>query len=358
MDLAPLIKKIKVNFNEIEVQLSNPEIFEDRQNYEKISREHQRLLSLISIYDELENCENELNDNMQLLENEDDDEFCEVIRTENTSLEEKIAIINNKVINLILPPGENDSRNTIVEIRPAAGGDEAGLFSNDLLRMYQKLAERKKWRIEILHMTESSVGGLKDAAFSMTGDNVYRSMQYESGVHRVQRIPTTETSGRIHTSTVTVAVLPEAKDIEIKVSPEDLRIDVFRSSGPGGQSVNTTDSAVRITHIPTGLSVASQQEKSQHRNKEIAMRILRSRILEARQLEETEKHARERKTQIGTGERSERIRTYNFPQNRVTDHRFGVSHFNLPQILEGEIELLIEEIIAVDSKRKLEEEVN
>lgn len=357
MDISPLIDKIRSNFADIEKQLSDPSVFADRQNYENISRDHQRLSNLLKYYDQLAKFKKDLSENQQMLIEESDQEFKEVIAGDIHDLQEKINVYDKKVLTLILPPNESDSRNTIVEIRPAAGGDEAGLFCSDLLRMYTKLAERKKWSTEILDISENAIGGLKEVAFSLTGENVYRFMKLESGVHRVQRVPTTETAGRIHTSTVTVAVLPEAKEVDLKISPEELRIDVFRSSGPGGQSVNTTDSAVRVTHLPTGITVASQQEKSQHRNKEIAMRILRARILEAKQNEEIQKHAAQRRSQIGTGERSERIRTYNYPQNRVTDHRFSLSSHNLPLIMEGDIESFIEELIALNTTRQMEEEL-
>jgi peptide chain release factor 1 len=245
----------------------------------------------------------------------------------------------------------------IVEIRPAAGGDEAGLFAADLYRMYTRFAEERGWRVELLDVSESDLGGLKGVSFSVQGPEAYRFLHYESGVHRVQRIPVTESGGRIHTSTVTVAVLPEAEEVDIEINPEDLRMDVFRSSGPGGQCVNTTDSAVRITHLPSGLSVASQQEKSQHRNREIAMRILRSRLLEIKQAEETARNAAERRSQVGTGDRSERIRTYNFPQSRVTDHRFGITRHDLAAILEGGLGDLLAEIMAQDVERQLAEKV-
>ena len=357
MDTSSYIEKARSNFAEIEKQLSDPSIFAERQKFENTSREHQRLSNLLTAYDELSKFQKELAENKQLLTEENDPEFKEVISAEIKELESKIKQYDRTVLNFILPSNENDSRNTILEIRPAAGGDESSLFGGDLLRMYLKFAESKNWRTEVLNLSESAIGGIKDVTVSIQGENAFRFMRLESGVHRVQRIPTTETSGRIHTSTVTVAVLPEAKEVDVKISPEELRIDVFRASGPGGQSVNTTDSAVRVTYVPTGLSVASQTEKSQHRNKEIAMRLLRSRLLEAMQKEEAQKHADQRKTQIGTGDRSERIRTYNFPQNRVTDHRFGLSFHNLPGILDGDIGPLIEEIIVADTTRQLAEEL-
>lgn len=325
--------------------------------YEELSREHQRLTALLNIWDEWTRCRKELDEAREMRETEQDPEMLEVIDGEISELEKAVAKGERDLKTLILPPLPSEDRNIIVEIRPAAGGDEAGLFAADLFRMYLRLAERKNWKYEILEFSETGVGGVREATFSLQGEHVYRYMRFESGVHRVQRIPTTESGGRIHTSTVTVAVLPEAEELDVKISPEDLRIDVFRASGPGGQCVNTTDSAVRITHEPTGLSVASQQEKSQHRNREIAMRILRSRLLEQRQQEEAAKSAAARREQVGTGDRSERIRTYNFPQNRVTDHRFNITSHDLQGILEGALDDMLTDILAIDVERRLEAEL-
>jgi peptide chain release factor 1 len=348
---------MRATFADIERQMSDPEFYTDRERSQTVGREHQRLLGFLSTYDELESCRSQLADNHELQQSEEDPELLEMVSADIADLEDRIEKLDLKVMTLILPPSPNDSRNTIVEIRPAAGGDEAALFAGDLYRMYSRYAENNKWKVEILDRTESDLGGIKDISFSLVGEDVFRAMRFESGVHRVQRIPTTETGGRIHTSTVTVAVLPEAEEVEIKISPEELRMDVFRSQGPGGQSVNTTDSAVRITHIPSGLSVASQQEKSQHRNREIAMRILRSRLLEMKEEEEAAKHAAERRSQVGTGDRSERIRTYNYPQNRITDHRYNLSWFSLPAIMEGDIQQIFDEIIAVDISNRLNAEL-
>lgn len=277
-------------------------------------------------------------------------------------LEDEIAELTISTVNLekqvqlaLLPPDPNDAKNIIIGIKPAAGGDEAALFAGDLFRAYLHYAEKQNWKIELLDESPTDLGGIKDVSFSLSGNNVFSRMKYESGVHRVQRVPATEASGRIHTSTITVAVMPEAAEVEIDVRPEDLRFDVFRSSGPGGQCVNTTDSAVRVTHIPSGLSVASQQEKSQHRNKEIALRILYARLLEKKQEEEARKQAADKRSQVGTGDRSERIRTYNYPQNRVTDHRFNVSTFDLPKLMEGDFDLILEPIIQINCERQLEE---
>ena len=358
MDISPLITRMRATFSDIESELADPAIFGDRERYQKVSREHQRLSSLISNYDELDHKRQELVDNKAMLETEDDAEFRALIEAEIPGIEAAIERLDTVVMGLIVPPNEHDSRNSIVEIRPAAGGDEAGLFADDLFRMYSRFAESQGWKQEVLDMTASDLGGLKDVSFSLTGDDVYRYMQFESGVHRVQRVPVTESGGRIHTSTVTVAVLPEAEEVDIQIRNEDLRFEAFRASGPGGQCVNTTDSAVRVTHLPTGIAVASKQEKSQHRNREIAMRILRSRLLEAKVEEEAAKHAAERRSQIGTGDRSERIRTYNYPQSRVTDHRYGISKFNLPGIMQGEIGELLEEILATEARQRLEAELN
>ncbi len=356
-DITPLAERLRTRFSEVELEFTKPEVAADRKRFEDLSREHQRLKQFIEAWDRLVKCRGDLSDNRELLEAEEDEEFREVIENDIVSLEQETARLEKQVMLHLLPPGENDSRNTIVEIRPAAGGDEAALFSADLFRMYARFAETKGWKTEILDRTETDLGGLKEIAFSLQGDGCYRFMQFESGVHRVQRIPTTETSGRIHTSTVTVAVLPEANEIDVQLAPEDLDIKVTRSSGPGGQSVNTTDSAVVITHIPTGITVQCQNEKSQHKNKAQALRVLRSRLLEKKQREEQEKYAAQRKSQVGTGDRSERIRTYNFPQNRVTDHRFGLSWYNLPEILEGGIGEMMDEILAANSQQRLAAEL-
>ncbi len=354
MNLQPHIARARRRLQEIEKALASFDFSSAARNaYEKLSREHQSLSRLLALGDRHARLLRELADNRELIVSGDDPELAELARAEIEDQEAEVKHLERRIKGLLIPPHPNDGRNIIVEIRPAAGGEEAGLFAGDLLRMYTRFAERKGWRLEILEVTNSDLGGVKAAAFSLQGSDVFRSMRYESGVHRVQRIPVTESGGRIHTSTVTVAVLPEAREVEVTIGPNDLRIDVFRSSGPGGQCVNTTDSAVRITHLPSGLSVVSQQEKSQHQNREIALRILRSRLLERRQAEEAARNAAARRQQLGTGDRSERIRTYNFPQNRVTDHRFGITHYNLAQILEGGLDDLIEEIIAVDSERRL-----
>ena len=357
MDISPLIDKIRVQFSQIEKNLSAPDAMSDRERFIAQSREHQRLSELLRIWDELQDSRKQLVDNKAMLSEESDEEFREMIRDDVERLSQRIADLDKQVMVLVLPPGENDSRNTIIEIRPAAGGDEAALFSGELYRMYTRYAEHRGWKIELLHLNDTDLGGVKEVAFCLQGENVYRAMQYEGGVHRVQRIPTTETGGRIHTSTVTVALMPEANEVDVQINPEDLDIITCRASGPGGQCVNTTDSAVQITHIPTGISVKSKEEKSQHKNKAKAMRLIRSKLLEIKQREEQVKYAAERKSQVGTGDRSERIRTYNFPQNRVTDHRFGLSWYSLPQIMEGQIDEMFKDIAAHVSQKRLENEL-
>ncbi len=361
MNFETFIEQSKTRLTEVEKSMAEFDFNAqnaDQKAYENLSREYQRLRQLVEAWNEFQEAEKNLVENRELLEAESDPEFIEVVNADIEELQAKIPRLEKRLKNLILPPDKNDDRNSIVEIRPAAGGDEAGLFAAELHRMYTLLAERMGWKFEVLEITENDVGGIKNVAFSLQGGNVHRYMAFESGVHRVQRVPVTESGGRIHTSTVTVAVLPEAEEVEIDIKPEDLRMDVFRSSGPGGQSVNTTDSAVRITHVPSGLSVASQQEKSQHKNREIAMRILRARLFEAKQAEEAAKNAEARRSQVGTGDRSERIRTYNFPQSRVTDHRYNITRHDLTEILNGGVQELLEDIIAIDVEQRLAEKLD
>lgn len=352
-EISQHLERLRIRFKELETKLADSSIYSRQEECRKIFVEHRKLNKLFENYDKWCSALKEIEENRQLLNNENDEEFKILIGAEIEKLNNEIISLEKTIRLALLPPDPNDSRNIIVEIRPAAGGEEAALFASDMSRMYKYYAERREWKYELLNLTPSELSGIKEVVFSLAGDDVFSRMKYEIGVHRVQRIPVTESGGRIHTSTVTVAVLPEAEEVEIKIKPEDLRIDVFRSSGPGGQSVNTTDSAVRITHLPTGLTVSSQQEKSQHRNKEIAMRILRARILEQQQQEEAAKQAAFKRAQIGTGKRSERIRTYNFPQNRITDHRFNATIHGLPKLLDGELDILLEEIITIDCERQL-----
>ena len=353
-EITPYIDKLRARGAELEAKLADPAIYAKTDECRRITQEHRKLETLFADCDAWVKSLKELDENHAMLTSENDPELRELIAADIAALEERAAALEAKIQLSLLPPDPNDEKNIIVEIKPAAGGDEAALFAGELLRAYLHFAERQGWKVEILDETPTDLGGIKNVSFSLSGSDVYSIMKYESGVHRVQRVPTTEAGGRIHTSTVTVAVMPEAAEVELDIDPEDLRFDVFRSSGPGGQCVNTTDSAVRVTHIPSGLSVASQQEKSQHRNKEIALRILYARLLEIKQREEAAKQAADKRSQVGTGDRSERIRTYNYPQNRVTDHRFNVSSFDLPRVMEGEFELVLDPIRRIVCEQQLE----
>lgn len=360
VNFEPYIKKAEARLRELEKEISEFDFSVaggESYEYQNLNREYQRLRRLTGVWNEYEQLTRQKNENRELLNEESEPEMITMIESDQEELETGINKAEKQLKKLILPPDPNEERDSIVEIRPAAGGDEAGLFAADISRMYARFAEGEGWRMRILEWSENEVGGLKSATFSLQGEQVHRYMSFESGVHRVQRVPRTESGGRIHTSTVTVAVLAEAREVDVQLRDEDLRVDVFRSSGPGGQSVNTTDSAVRVTHMPSGVSVASQKEKSQHRNKEIAMLLLRSRLLMQRQNEEAAKNAAQRRSQVGTGDRSERIRTYNFPQSRITDHRYGITRHDLEHILQGGLKELLDEIIAYDVEQRLAQEV-
>lgn len=354
-DLALQMSRMKEHFAELDAKLADPQIYAKQFECRVLSAERQRLGTVFRLYDDWSKALRELRENHELLQTEQDDSFKALLQNDIAELEAKAAADEKELTLMLLPPDPNDARNTIVEMRPAAGGEEAALFTAEMFRVYMKYAERRGWKFELLDMSETELGGIKEAIFSLSGDDVYSRMKFESGVHRVQRVPATETGGRIHTSTITVSVLPEAEEMdELEIRPEDLDISTFRSSGPGGQNVNRTDSAVRIVHKPSGITVASQQERSQIRNREIALRILKSKLLEIQRREEAEKQAASKRSQIGTGDRSERIRTYNFPQNRVTDHRFGVSAHDMPSLMEGNLDLVIDPILEIESRNALE----
>ena len=345
-ELAVPVEKMKIRLAELETILSDPAVYADRFRSRTLSRERGNLEEFFKMYEDWSKALTELEENRLMLQEEQDLSFCQLIESEIQRLEEQSSSAERALIRRLLPPDPNDGRNTIVEIRPAAGGEEAALFASSIYRLYSKYAEKRGWKQELLDLSDSELGGIKEVVFSLSGDDVFSRMKFESGVHRVQRVPVTEAGGRIHTSTITVSVLPEAEEMdEIQLLPEDLEISTFRSSGPGGQNVNRTDSAVRIVHKPSGITVASQQERSQIRNREIAMRILRSKLLEIRQQEEAKKHADSKRQQVGTGDRSDRIRTYNFPQSRVTDHRYGVSVYDLPELMEGDLDLLLDIVL-------------
>ncbi|HRR05898.1 MAG TPA: peptide chain release factor 1, partial [Victivallales bacterium] len=322
-EIAPLISELELKLEGLKEKISSPDSYSRPSELKSLVRESQRIERILALHHKIISAQKLISDNNLLL-SENDPEIIELAKKEIEEAENQIHILEKELMFLLLPQDENDSKDVIIEIRPAAGGDEAGLFASQIFRAYRNYAEKKSWKIQILELSSGAKGGIKEAIFSMSGENVYSLMKYESGVHRVQRVPETEASGRIHTSTITVVVMPEAEEIDIELKASDLKFDVFRSSGPGGQSVNTTDSAVRVTHLPTGISVACQIEKSQHRNKETALRILRSKLLKMKQDEEQAKLSEAKRSQIGSGERSEKIRTYNFPQSRITDHRFNI----------------------------------
>ncbi len=332
-------------FEELSTLLVSQEIVCNPDLLRKYSKEHKDLSEVTRVYQEYKKAKSDFDGNKELIASSDDSELIELAKLENSELEENILNYEEELKVLLLPKDPNDDKNVILEIRAGAGGDEASIFAGDLFRMYSRYGENLNWKTEIMSSSEGTTGGFKEIIAMIKGAGAYSRLKYESGVHRVQRVPVTESQGRIHTSTVTVAVLPEAEDVEIKIEDKDLRIDVYRSSGPGGQSVNTTDSAVRITHIPTGVVVAMQDEKSQHKNREKAMKVLKARIFEAEQASQNAERADARRSQVGTGDRSEKIRTYNYPQTRITDHRIGLTTHSLDAIIAGDIDQLVDPII-------------
>lgn len=335
--------ELKKRYEELNHLLSQPETLSNSEKYQKLTKEHSDLIEIVQAYDEYMALESELADNQELADDPDEDpEIRKMAQQEIAQCHEKIEAIRKKITVLLIPKDPDDSRNTILEIRAGTGGDEAALFASDLFRMYAKYAELHKWRFNIIDEHPTDIGGFKEVVVSIEGKDVFSHLKFESGVHRVQRIPRTETQGRIHTSAATVAVLPEAEDVEMDVNPADLRIDVYRSSGPGGQSVNTTDSAVRITHIPTGIIVTCQNEKSQLKNKNAAMKVLRARLYEREMEAQREATSQQRRSMVGSGDRSERIRTYNFPQGRITDHRINLTLYKLDDVLLGHLEPVID----------------
>lgn len=335
------LQGVEDRFIKLERLLSDPSVVGDRVAYQKYIKEHGEIAKLIGVYREYKQNLEELEDSQELL-NDDDPEMKAMAKEEISSLESEKGRLEAELKKLLIPKDPMDEKNVIVEIRAGTGGEEAGLFAGDLLRMYSRYAESRNWKIEILESHETGVNGFKEVIFAVHGKATFSSFKYESGTHRVQRVPTTETQGRIHTSAVTVAVLPEAEDVELNIDPSEIKVDVYRAQGPGGQSVNTTDSAVRLTHLPTGVVAQCQDQKSQHKNKEKAMKVLRSRILDSMIQEQNAKRSADRKGQIGSGDRSERIRTYNFPQGRMTDHRINLTLYKLDSILHGDIEEIIE----------------
>jgi peptide chain release factor 1 len=349
------LDEIEKNFNELEEKLSQPDVLRDRQLYAELARNHAELAQVVNLTREYRSALNEAREAREMLEEETDPEMQRFLRDSLQEAEGRIGELESRIKMLLLPTDPRDEKDVIMEIRAGAGGEEAGLFAGDLYRMYTRYADRLGWQVETLSSSPSDLGGFKEIIFSVRGKGAYSRLKYESGVHRVQRIPVTESGGRIHTSTATVAVLAEAEEVEVNIDPADLRIDVFRSTGPGGQSVNTTDSAVRVTHLPTGVTVSCQDEKSQLQNREKALRILRARLLRMEQERQQREQAEERRSQVGTGDRSERIRTYNYPQGRISDHRIGLTAYRLEEVLDGDLDEFVEALAAADRAEKLKE---
>ncbi len=349
------LEQIAARYEELGAQLAEPEIVMDQQRYQKVAKQHRDLEAMVDGYRKYRAISEGIAEARAMLA-EDDPEMRAMAEEELAGLEARLPRVEEDLKLLLLPKDPNDDKNVVVEIRAATGGDEASLFAAEVYRMYVRFAELHRWKVEVLSTSESSVGGLKDVSFVVEGDKVYSQLKYESGVHRVQRVPATETQGRVHTSAITVAVLPEAEEVDVKIEQKDLRIDTFCSSGPGGQSVNTTYSAIRITHLPTNTVVSCQDEKSQIKNREKAMRVLRARLYEVEQERLHQIEAAQRKSQVGSGDRSEKIRTYNFPQNRLTDHRIGLTLHQLDLVMEGRIQAVIDALIAHYNAERLKAE--
>lgn len=348
------LEEISKHFNLLTDKLSDPKFLSNQAEFQKAAKKRSELEPLIEKYLLYKKTKTSLNGSYTIIETENDPELVEMAREEVSQLLPTVEKLEHEMRLLLIPKDEDDAKDVICEIRAGTGGEEAALFAATLYRMYVRYSERSGWKCEQMSINETGIGGIKEVVFSVAGDGAFGRLKFESGVHRVQRVPQTEASGRIHTSAATVAVLPEAEDVEVELNDEDLRIDVFRSSGPGGQSVNTTDSAVRVTHIPTGIVISCQDEKSQHKNKAKALRILKARLLDAAKYEQDKNRAQNRRMQIGTGDRSERIRTYNYPQQRLTDHRIGLTVHSLSEILEGELDEVIDKLIEADQLKKLE----
>ncbi len=354
MDFQNLIERKRARFDELEREIGDPALFENRKRAQEIMREHSATKQFLALASELDTARRQLEDNRELATAEDA-EMAQMAKDEIPELEKRVADLERDFQIALLPPEENENRDAIVEIRAGTGGSEAAIFASDLYRMYTRYAEATGLKIEDLESSPSELGGLREAIFKVSGESVFRRLKFESGVHRVQRVPATEAQGRIHTSTATVAVLPEAEDVDIDLKPEDLRIEVCRAGGPGGQGVNTTDSAVQVMHIPTGRIVRCQDGRSQQKNKEKALSIMRARLLEDKQREEEAKYSAHRKTQIGSGGREEKVRTYNFPQNRITDHRIGLTLYNLDRVIEGDLGEMIGALQNADLQERLKD---
>lgn len=349
------LAEIENKYEDLAEQINDPDIIADQTQWRKLMKEYSDMMPVVEKYREYKGAKAAIEESLLMLEEKLDDDFRELVKEELAENKEKLETLKKEITLLLIPKDPNDEKNVIVEIRGGAGGDEAALFAGDLFRMYARYAERRKWKIEIMNTSESDLGGFKEIAFMIKGQGAYSRLKYESGVHRVQRIPTTESGGRIHTSTVTVAVLPEAEEVDVHIDMNDVRVDVFRASGNGGQCVNTTDSAVRMTHIPTGIVVSCQNEKSQLKNKEQALKVLYARVYERERRAHDEAISADRRSQVGTGDRSERIRTYNFPQGRVTDHRIGLTLHRIDAIIDGDLDEIMDSLATTDQMSKMQE---
>jgi len=343
--MFPKLDELESKLSDLEIKLSDSALIANQREYKKVAQEHARVTKLAALCSRDQKVKDELEENKKMLQEEEDAELLELVKNEIEDLREQAGEIENDIKHLLLPQDPNDEKNILLEIRAGTGGDEAALFVADLFKMYSRYADEVGWNVEIMSSSPIGIGGFKEIIALISGARVYSKLKYESGVHRVQRVPETEAQGRIHTSAVTVAVMPEAEEVEVDIDPNDLRIDVFRSSGPGGQSVNKTESAIRITHLPTGLVVSCQDEKSQHKNKAKGLKVLRARLLDKMEQDQHDKMSENRKSQVGTGDRSERIRTYNYPQGRVTDHRISLTLYKLESILLGKIDVIINPLI-------------
>ena len=347
------LEEILIKYEDINMELASPDVTTDQRRFRNLMKEQSDLTPLVEAYTAYKKANQDIKDSLEMLEEENDEEMREMLKEELSSAKDKVAELEEKIKILLLPKDPNDDKNVIVEIRAGAGGDEAALFAAELFRMYTHYAEARRWKVEVVNSDETGIGGMKEVEFMVTGQGAYSVLKYESGVHRVQRVPETESGGRIHTSTASVAVMPEAEEVEVQIDEKDIRIDVMRASGNGGQCVNTTDSAVRLTHYPTGIVIYSQTEKSQIQNKEKAFALLRAKLYDMECQKAHDAEADARRSQIGTGDRSEKIRTYNFPQGRVTDHRIGLTLYKLDKILNGDIQEIIDACIAADQAAKL-----
>ena len=347
------LEDLLIRFQEIEDEMMSPDVLNDQNHYKKLRKEHSDLGEIVEKYKEYKANQKSIEDSLALLDEESDEELRELAKEELNECKQRIPKLEEELKILLLPKDPNDEKNVIVEIRGGAGGDEAALFAAELYRMYVMYAERNRWKIDVMTMNENGIGGYKEVIFMINGKGAYSKLKYESGVHRVQRVPVTESGGRIHTSTSTVAIMPEAEEVDVELDLNDCKFDVFRSSGNGGQCVNTTDSAVRLTHIPTGIVISCQDEKSQLKNKDKAIRVLRAKLYDLELEKSRNAEAEARKSQVGTGDRSEKIRTYNFPQGRVTDHRINLTMYQIDKVMDGDLDFVIDSLIAADQAAKL-----